>query len=303
MNINKLEYFTTIVKCNFNITKAAELLYISQPALSKAVVSFEKDENVKLFFRSNNRLTGLTPIGEILYHESLELLSSYNKTMDKVKNLSHNFTGRVRIGIPSLLLTYLFDEILPQLIIEHPLIKFDIIEQQTAHLKKMFLERELDIIVMLAPTHFSTEHVNECIISTSQYIAIMSVDNQLARRTSIKWNDLNKKLIAIPDETTTSYTLIQSKLTELDVFANIVLSVNSWDFCIKSTKRTEIITILPELSYQKLDPEIISVNFENPITWNAILCSSANENNESVNFIYNKLQNYFLYNPNYNAKK
>ena len=67
MDLRSIEYFITIVENDFNITQAAEKLYISQPALSKGVNSLEKDNGIILFERSKGRLQNLTPAGITLY--------------------------------------------------------------------------------------------------------------------------------------------------------------------------------------------------------------------------------------------
>lgn len=51
MDIKQIRYFIAIVENHFNLSQAAELLYVSQPTLSMMINDFEKRENVKLFKR------------------------------------------------------------------------------------------------------------------------------------------------------------------------------------------------------------------------------------------------------------
>ena len=53
MNDIQIKYFIAVVKNNINFTKAANAVYISQPALSKQIAKFEKELGVELFDREN----------------------------------------------------------------------------------------------------------------------------------------------------------------------------------------------------------------------------------------------------------
>lgn len=66
MNSNQLRHFKIIADCG-NITKASELLYITQPALSTSLSKLEKELSTTLFLRDGRMLT-LTEDGRILYH-------------------------------------------------------------------------------------------------------------------------------------------------------------------------------------------------------------------------------------------
>ena len=88
VDILQLYYFMNIVEYNFNLSLAAKKIHISQPALSQFVSSFEKENEVKLFFRKNGRLQGLTEAGEHIYQYALKILSLYLH----FKNFIFNFT-------------------------------------------------------------------------------------------------------------------------------------------------------------------------------------------------------------------
>ena len=59
MNMIQMKYFITAAKC-LNFTKAADKLFITQPALSRQIASMEAELNMQLFIR-NNRSVRLTP--------------------------------------------------------------------------------------------------------------------------------------------------------------------------------------------------------------------------------------------------
>lgn len=75
MHIKHLEYFTTIVENNFNLSQSAKILLISQLGLTKFIKEFEEKEEVELFVRSKGRLVDLTPIVKEFYDNALTVLN------------------------------------------------------------------------------------------------------------------------------------------------------------------------------------------------------------------------------------
>ena len=71
MNFRILQYFLTVAR-EGNITKAAELLHITQPTLSRQLMQLEEEMGVLLFERSQHRIK-LTQAGELLDHRGKDI--------------------------------------------------------------------------------------------------------------------------------------------------------------------------------------------------------------------------------------
>ena len=78
MEIRVLRYFLTVVR-EENITKAAEVLHITQPTLSRQLAQLEEETGVKLFNRGTRKIT-LTDEGILLRRRAEEILSLVDKT-------------------------------------------------------------------------------------------------------------------------------------------------------------------------------------------------------------------------------
>jgi len=154
MDINQLKHFIEIVESDFNISETSKKIHISQPGLSKMILNFEREENIKLFERANGRLQNLTPAGENLYYSAVELLKQYDEMMEVLRADSVKMKGKIKIGIPPLVNTMLFTHILPKLIIENPSIQFEIIEVGAFQLQKLLILQEIDMAVLLRPANF-----------------------------------------------------------------------------------------------------------------------------------------------------
>ncbi|TNG89194.1 LysR family transcriptional regulator, partial [Pasteurellaceae bacterium USgator41] len=129
MDIRHLRYFIAIVDNNFNLSRTSQHLYISQPALSMMINEFEKREAIQLFKRTQGKIVGLTYVGENYYRDAKEIVEKYNEMNQNLHKITNQITGNITIGIPPLVLSVVFSEIMPYLILENPTINFSIKEQ------------------------------------------------------------------------------------------------------------------------------------------------------------------------------
>ncbi|WP_409305931.1 LysR family transcriptional regulator [Peribacillus sp. SCS-155] len=81
-----------------NITKSAEILFISQPALTKRVMQIEEHFGVKIVDRGI-RGVQFTPQGEYLAQRAAEVLTLYREIKEDVSNMNDEIVGTLRIGV------------------------------------------------------------------------------------------------------------------------------------------------------------------------------------------------------------
>ena len=96
MEFRVLKYFLTVAR-EENMTKAAEILYITQPTLSRQIAELEEEVGTPLFVRSNRNVT-LTDAGVLLRRRVEELLALERKIKDEFM-AKENIGGTVSIGM------------------------------------------------------------------------------------------------------------------------------------------------------------------------------------------------------------
>lgn len=96
MNTMQVKCFLKVVE-TLNFTKAASKLYISQPGLSRQIVSLEKELDTKLFVR-DKRNVKLTPAAVILAEQLKSFDENYERLVEKVKRAGKGYTGKLVIG-------------------------------------------------------------------------------------------------------------------------------------------------------------------------------------------------------------
>jgi len=94
--LQQLQYFCTLAKVK-HYTKAAQSLYITQPALSHAISGLEHELGVALF-EKRGKIVSLSHYGELFLAEVEPLLAKLDDTENKIRQMSKIFKGTVRIG-------------------------------------------------------------------------------------------------------------------------------------------------------------------------------------------------------------
>lgn len=97
MNTNQVKCFLALAE-TLNFTKAAARLYITQPGLSRQIVSLEQELNTQLFIRSPKGVR-LTPAGAVLAGELGDLQEAGQRLIQRVQTVGQGYTGELNIGL------------------------------------------------------------------------------------------------------------------------------------------------------------------------------------------------------------
>lgn len=96
MEFRVLKYFLTVVR-EENITKAANVLHITQPTLSRQLAQLEEDIGVKLFNRGTRKIS-LTNEGMLLRRRAEEIISLVDKTEQELNEQDEMLDGVISLG-------------------------------------------------------------------------------------------------------------------------------------------------------------------------------------------------------------
>lgn len=96
MGFRVLKYFLTVVR-EENITKAANVLHITQPTLSRQLAQLEEDIGVKLFDRGTRKIS-LTNEGMLLRRRAEEIISLVDKTEQELNEQDEMLDGVISLG-------------------------------------------------------------------------------------------------------------------------------------------------------------------------------------------------------------
>ncbi len=127
-----------------SFSKAAQKLYLTQPALSIAIQKIETDLGMPLFDRSSRPLT-LTPAGEA-YINTIKRIMHLEEELDQQLNDIRDLkSGHIRIGGSHYLNAYILPEFLSSFSRKYPAIQIELLENSSAILAEMLSEQKLDL--------------------------------------------------------------------------------------------------------------------------------------------------------------
>lgn len=205
MEIRVLRYFLTVVR-EEGINRAAEVLHITQPTLSRQLSQLEKEVGVTLFHRGAKKIT-LTNEGILLRRRAEEILSLVDRTEQELREQDEQVEGRVVIGGGELAAMQELPEIIGSFRKKYPLVTFDIFTGNADLVKEQMEKGLIDIGVLLEPIDmdkFDFIRLN----GKEQWGVLMRPDDPLAEKEVISAKDLENEPLILPRRTN-----VQNELT------------------------------------------------------------------------------------------
>lgn len=186
MDIRVLNYFLTVAQ-EENITRAAALLHITQPTLSRQLMQLEEELGVKLFTRSRHRIL-LTRHGMLLRRRAQELISLADKTKQELSQ-EEVLSGEIAIGSGEYQNSRLLAQILGAFRRRHPDITFHLYSGHSDNIKERIERGILDVGFLLEPVDVSKY---EFIRSPrkEEWCILACEESDLASRDSVTPKDL-----------------------------------------------------------------------------------------------------------------
>lgn len=173
-SLNNYYVFYTVAKAG-NISKAANQLFISQPAISKAISKLEHELGTDLFSRSS-RGVSLTEEGQVLFEYVERAFDNLNKGEENLKKYTELGLGHIRIGVSTSLCKHILLDYLKEFIKENPHIKFSIDCHSTLNTIKLLKNDEIDIGLICDTelpkgiTYTPVREIHDIFVASSDYI-------------------------------------------------------------------------------------------------------------------------------------
>lgn len=194
MNITQMKYFIMAAKC-LNFTKAADKLFITQPALSRQIASMEMELNMQLFVR-NNRSVKLTPAAVVLLEEFERIYNDYNLAIAKAANSFAGLNGELNIGIlAGAYVGDLFPGVLRHFDQFYPQVKVNLQNYSFNALIEKLYSNELDMIITLLFDVKGRDKIQFEIIENTRDHIVVHKDHRLANAKYVKLSDFKDDTI------------------------------------------------------------------------------------------------------------
>lgn len=206
-----------------SISRTANKLYVSQPAISYSLKELESQLGYTLFYRNSK---GIEPTLEAkeLYTYISTAFNILNDAEEHIKNLNSLNIGCIRIGTPSHIGIFYLSRFIADFRKIYPGIKFEIISKSTSDMVEMLETRKLDIIVDTLPIN---SHKNVTKVTLSKLYNCFAYNKNIMKDVEInKVEDLKNYPLILPSATSS----IRLKLDEYMESQNTKLNpiLESW---------------------------------------------------------------------------
>lgn len=139
----RLQVFHTVAR-RLNFTRAAEELFISQPAVTRHIQELEQQFKVKLFDRNGTRIR-LSPAGQRLLVHTEELFAVYRNIEFDMSSLTLRQSGRLFLGGSMTTAPYVIPPILAEFHGRYPEVEVSLITGNTQQIEHALEQQEIDL--------------------------------------------------------------------------------------------------------------------------------------------------------------
>lgn len=225
MELRVLQYFLTVVR-EENISKAAEVLHITQPTLSRQITQLEEELGTQLFVRGRH-LT-LTDSGVMLRRRAEEVV----ELMDKIESefeKQNDISGIISIGSGGLNASKILPDIMKDFRRKYPRIQYELYTNSADHVKERLDKGLLDFGLLLEPVDIMKyDYIR--LKEKERWGILMPADCPLAEKDFITQEDLYELPLMASNRLSLQKELanwFKNDLSHLNIFAtyNIITNI------------------------------------------------------------------------------
>lgn len=194
---NRLLKYFLVAAQEENITKAAEILRVSQPALSKQIMQLEDELGAKLFIRGKRSLS-LTEEGRFLRSRAQEIVDLTEKTERDFKDGIVSYNGTVSIGMGETAASRWLSAQAEKFSESYPDVRFDFYSATADSVREKIEKGVLDMGLLIEPTGDLSKYDFIRLPVKDRWGVLFSVENPLAGKDFITRDDLMQEKLFIP---------------------------------------------------------------------------------------------------------
>ncbi|GAA3781294.1 LysR family transcriptional regulator [Corallibacter vietnamensis] len=220
----KLHIFKTVAK-HLSFTKAAEQLYISQPAISKAIKNLEQEYETTFFIRKRNSIE-LTIEGKSFLIYVNKVLAIYSEMDEQFLHKNKTFPKFINFGVSTTLSNYVIPKVIAKFRMQFPQTKFDIVSNNSENIENLILNEEIDFGI--TEGNFSNPKLHFEKFIKDEIVLVTNVRNPLFKKGHIDIKTLQKIPIIEREKGSGTRDMIYTFLQHHNISKlNTVVTLNS----------------------------------------------------------------------------
>jgi LysR family cys regulon transcriptional activator len=151
MTLQQLRYFCEVVRQDFNISKAAQVLHVSQPGLSRQLQLLERELSVELFVRNRKRLIRLTPAGREIHDNAERTLAAARNVREAAREHAGENTGTLTVATTHTQARYALPEVIRRFTGRYPGVQLSLRQGTPAEVSDLVASGAADLSIATEP--------------------------------------------------------------------------------------------------------------------------------------------------------
>ncbi|EHS59733.1 LysR family transcriptional regulator [Paenibacillus sp. Aloe-11] len=187
MDIQQLKYFQVLAACQ-HVTRAAEMLSLSQPALSRSIAKLEEELGVPLFERYNRSIK-LNRYGQMFLVRVERVMKELSEGKQELFEVTHPERGEISLGFIHTLGTNHIPNLIGEFRIGFPHIQFQLVQNHSYSLLNQLMNGELHMCLLAEPRD-PEPSIEWTPLWKEEILAVVPSFHRLAKAASIKLDEL-----------------------------------------------------------------------------------------------------------------
>lgn len=255
-----MQYFVEVVKQK-SMTKAAASLFITQPTISNTIKLLEEELEVILFNRYKNQIY-LTDAGEAFFSQCKEMLKMYDNIPNELSNLLELKTGRLKIGIPTIINIRTLINLISQFHKMYPNITFQLFENGSKKIENDIYYGDLDMGITVLPTN--NKNFNTFSFLEEKLKLVVHKNHKLSKRKTINIDDLKEQEFILFNSDFYLNDKIKNTCRNYGFNPNMIFETTQWSFIEEMLLNNLGVCILPEGILELLDNNLKAIDINEP---------------------------------------
>lgn len=245
VNLELYRVFYTVAKCG-SLTKAAEELYISQPAVSQSIKQLESQLGVRLFNRTHRGMELSAQGGKMIFPEVERALGLLSAAENRVAEMQTAATGLIRIGASDTIFEYFLADKIVEFHEKFPAVKIELLADFTPDTIEKLKANRCDVAFVNLPIEVDSEltlhgncmRLNDIFIVGEKY-------KDLANEGTMSLSKLKDYPLIMMDKHTVARRSLDNFLGAHGVELQPSIEVGSWDLMKRLVLRGMGIGVIP----------------------------------------------------------
>lgn len=209
----RLKVFHTVAK-RLNFTKAAEELFITQPAVTKHIHEIESFYKCKLFERNGTKIK-LTAAGITLLNHTENIFRIYREVEFDLAAGNENAKGSIKLGASTTVAQYVLPKYLALFKQKFPDIHIELTDGNTEYIENLLAENKIDLGIVEGQSR--RQQIKYTKFLKDEMVLCTSNANKAVKKSTITLNELQKLPLIIREQGSGSLEVVAAALKKADV--------------------------------------------------------------------------------------